>query len=60
MDDGDGRAISTSSRKKTLGPNVADYAALTPEFEASHEEAAILFENGNQKSSELNEQSRKN
>jgi hypothetical protein len=35
MDDGDGRAISTSVEKKKLGLNVADYAGLTPGFEAS-------------------------
>jgi hypothetical protein len=35
MDDGDGGAISTSVEKKELGPNVADYARLTPGFEAS-------------------------
>jgi hypothetical protein len=35
MDDGDGRAISTSVEKKELGPKVVDYVRLPPGFEAS-------------------------
>jgi hypothetical protein len=32
MDDGDERLISTAVGKKKLGPNLADYAGLTPGF----------------------------